>query len=122
MMAEAAVHIVDGEVARRNAKDKPFRFTSVPVHTVGSCSDARRRNSGRAVDARRRRRRTDALRGSRSDFSGRVNDLGWTENRGFSPVAIPHGRAPVDWLNAPRARNRWIGDPDHPAHDSSAVE
>ncbi len=50
MMAEAAVHIVDGEVARRHVSGTVFRFGRVPVHTVGSCSRARGSNLHRDVD------------------------------------------------------------------------
>ena len=50
MMAEAAVHIVDGGGARRHVSGTVFRFCSVPVHTVGSCSRARGRNPDRGAD------------------------------------------------------------------------
>jgi hypothetical protein len=45
-MAEAAVHIVDGEVAPRTRSGAEVRFHRVPVHTVGSGSGARGRNPG----------------------------------------------------------------------------
>ena len=53
MMAEAAVHIVDGGVARCHVSGTVVRFRSVPVHTVGSCSRARSRNSDRDPDVRK---------------------------------------------------------------------
>jgi len=37
-MAQAAVHIVDGDVARPHARRRDVHATRVPVHTVGSCS------------------------------------------------------------------------------------
>ena len=55
MMAEAAVHIVDGGVVRSHVRGTVFRCCRVPVHTVGSCSRARGRNSGRALDLEKSR-------------------------------------------------------------------
>jgi hypothetical protein len=43
-MAAAAVHIVDGGVARSDLSGRVSRFYGVPVHTVDSCSLARERN------------------------------------------------------------------------------
>jgi len=40
-MAEAAVHIVDGDIARLYARRRWWNGTQVPVHIVGSCSRAR---------------------------------------------------------------------------------
>jgi hypothetical protein len=53
MMAEAAVHIVDGGVARRHVSGRMFRSCAAPVHTVGSCSRARGRNLHRDVDVKK---------------------------------------------------------------------
>jgi hypothetical protein len=53
MLAEAAVHIVDGGVARSHLSGGVFRSCYVPVHTVGSCSRARGRNSERDLDLRK---------------------------------------------------------------------
>ena len=55
MMAEAAVHSVDGGVARSPVRGTMFRCYSVPVHTVDSCSRARGRKSGRARDVEKSR-------------------------------------------------------------------
>ncbi len=49
MMAEAAVHSVDGGGVRSHVSDRMVRYGCGPVHIVGSCSHARGRNSGRAV-------------------------------------------------------------------------
>ena len=55
MLAEVAVHIVDGGVTRRHVCGTGFRSGRVPVHTVGSCSRARGSNPGRDVDLRKSR-------------------------------------------------------------------
>jgi hypothetical protein len=55
MMAEAAVHGVDGRVARRLVSGLVFRCCSVPVHAVDSCSRVRGRNSARDVDSKKSR-------------------------------------------------------------------
>jgi hypothetical protein len=55
MMAEAAVHSVDGGVARSQVRGRVFRSCRVPVHTVGSCSSARGRNSERGVNLEKSR-------------------------------------------------------------------
>ena len=50
MLAEAAVHFVDGGEVRSHVSGTVFRLGSVPVHTVGSCSRARGRHRDRDRD------------------------------------------------------------------------
>jgi hypothetical protein len=45
MMAQAAVHIVDGAIARSRRGSGWVRVPCVPVYIVGSCSHARRRTA-----------------------------------------------------------------------------
>ena len=57
MLAQAAVHIVDGELEARFVGGTRCRVGCLPVHTVGSCSRVRGRKWGRPIDCEKTRMR-----------------------------------------------------------------